>query len=114
MISHDRSTPFWYQLTQIRTSHNPEVAGSNPAPATEKSPGNGAFRLLILIPAASSCPTLARMRGCGPVRIGRSGPICRTGVVRLAGRGPSGQLSGTVVSAAAALQALKSTLDHIN
>jgi hypothetical protein len=27
-----------------RRAHNPEVAGSNPAPATEKGPGNGAFR----------------------------------------------------------------------
>ena len=26
-----------------RRAHNPEVAGSNPAPATEKGPGNGAF-----------------------------------------------------------------------
>ena len=27
----------------IATAHNPEVAGSNPAPATRKSPGNGLF-----------------------------------------------------------------------
>ena len=29
----------------IEAAHNPEVAGSNPAPATEKGPGNGAFPL---------------------------------------------------------------------
>jgi len=27
-------------------AHNPEVAGSNPAPATGKGPGNGAFPLI--------------------------------------------------------------------
>src|SRR5437588_1373001 len=31
-------------LTWQQTTHNPEVAGSNPAPATQKGPGNGAFR----------------------------------------------------------------------
>src|SRR5215831_15387170 len=30
----------------IEAARNPEVAGSNPAPATEEGPGNGAFRLL--------------------------------------------------------------------
>jgi hypothetical protein len=30
----------------IEAAHNPEVAGSNPAPATTKGAGNGAFRLL--------------------------------------------------------------------
>ena len=28
-----------------RRAHNPEVAGSNPAPATAEGPGNGAFRV---------------------------------------------------------------------
>ena len=28
----------------IEAAHNPEVAGSNPAPATAEGPGNGAFR----------------------------------------------------------------------
>jgi len=27
--------------------HNPEVAGSNPAPATSKGPGNGAFLFVV-------------------------------------------------------------------
>jgi hypothetical protein len=31
----------------IEVAHNPEVAGSNPAPATAKGPGNGAFSLVI-------------------------------------------------------------------
>ena len=30
-------------MTWQRTAHNPEVAGSNPAPATQKGPGNRAF-----------------------------------------------------------------------
>jgi hypothetical protein len=29
----------------IEAAHNPEVAGSNPAPATQKGPGNRAFSL---------------------------------------------------------------------
>src|SRR5919204_4090892 len=29
----------------IEAAHNPRVAGSNPAPATAKGPGNGAFRV---------------------------------------------------------------------
>ena len=28
---------------RIEAAHNPEVAGSNPAPATQKGPGNRAF-----------------------------------------------------------------------
>jgi hypothetical protein len=28
----------------IDAAHNPEVAGSNPVPATAEGPGNGAFR----------------------------------------------------------------------
>jgi hypothetical protein len=31
----------------IEAAHNPEVAGSNPAPATREGPGNGAFCLLV-------------------------------------------------------------------
>jgi hypothetical protein len=33
-------------LGLVEAAHNPEVAGSNPAPATAKGAGNGAFRLL--------------------------------------------------------------------
>ena len=33
-------------LTEQQTSHNPAVAGSNPAPATAKGAGNGAFASL--------------------------------------------------------------------
>ena len=36
----------------IEAAHNPEVAGSNPAPATAKGPGNGAFSLVIYTGAA--------------------------------------------------------------
>jgi hypothetical protein len=51
----------------IEAAHNPEVAGSNPAPATEKGPGNGAFFLVRLARleaprwtvAATLCPAEA-------------------------------------------------------
>ncbi len=33
-------------MTSIGWSHNPEVAGSNPAPATQKGPQTRAFRFL--------------------------------------------------------------------
>ena len=32
-------------MYRIEAAHNPEVAGSNPAPATEKGPGNRVFLL---------------------------------------------------------------------
>jgi hypothetical protein len=32
-----------------RMAHNPEVAGSNPAPATGKGPGNGAFLFFVRV-----------------------------------------------------------------
>jgi hypothetical protein len=32
----------------IEAAHNPEVAGSNPAPATAEGPGNGAFLFMSL------------------------------------------------------------------
>src|SRR5437867_5530272 len=47
---------------RIEAAHNPEVAGSNPAPATAKGAGNGAFRFSgvrsciptsLLLPAAA-------------------------------------------------------------
>jgi hypothetical protein len=31
----------------FEAAHNPEVAGSNPAPATAKGAGNGAFRMIV-------------------------------------------------------------------
>ena len=30
-------------VDSVEVAHNPEVAGSNPAPATAEGPGNGAF-----------------------------------------------------------------------
>src|SRR5829696_471951 len=36
------------RVYRVEAAHNPEVAGSNPAPATSKGPGNGAFRLLVV------------------------------------------------------------------
>src|SRR5437879_1952969 len=43
-----------------RRAHNPEVAGSNPAPATKEGPGNGAFRFCApLKPSQNFCPTFA-------------------------------------------------------
>src|SRR5215211_7490908 len=49
--------------TQSGVAHNPEVAGSNAAPATAEGPGNGAFRSLGGL--------------CGCRRAGRLGFECR-------------------------------------
>jgi hypothetical protein len=44
-------------------SHNPEVAGSNPAPAIGKGAGNGAFAVYKGKPRPQNfCPTFARQR----------------------------------------------------
>jgi hypothetical protein len=43
----------------IEAAHNPEVAGSNPAPATAKGPGNGAFLSLARAPWPCSCKPLS-------------------------------------------------------
>jgi hypothetical protein len=40
-------------LANLR-AHNPKVAGSNPAPATGKGPGNGAFGLLMAVPSVET------------------------------------------------------------
>ena len=48
----------------IEAAHNPEVAGSNPAPATSKGPGDGAFHYAVSKPVAvllsgdALCPPL--------------------------------------------------------
>src|SRR6266496_1125404 len=44
MLGDGLDKPISPQMTWIGWSHNPEVAGSNPAPATAKGAGNGAFR----------------------------------------------------------------------
>jgi hypothetical protein len=33
----------------IEAAHNPEVAGSNPAPATHEGPGNRAFFVSVIM-----------------------------------------------------------------
>src|SRR4051812_41848830 len=38
-----------------RRAHNPEVAGSNPAPATRKAPETGPFLFRVLIRQRESC-----------------------------------------------------------
>jgi hypothetical protein len=40
-----RNTAAW--VYTIEAAHNPEVAGSNPAPATSEGPGDGAFLLRV-------------------------------------------------------------------
>src|SRR5262245_56790082 len=54
-------------LYGIEATHNPEVAGSNPAPATQKGPGNGAFSCLGSCAGAKTfaqlCPRGRRWRG---------------------------------------------------
>src|SRR5262245_14205171 len=47
---------------RVEAAHNPEVAGSNPAPATAKGAGNGAFRSLSEQAANSSASVLASAR----------------------------------------------------
>jgi integrase len=42
LVPHDRVIEA-ERVYIIEAAHNPEVAGSNPAPATAKGPGNGAF-----------------------------------------------------------------------
>jgi hypothetical protein len=39
----------------IEAAHNPEVAGSNPAPATEKGPGNRVFLLERIVSVFYIC-----------------------------------------------------------
>jgi hypothetical protein len=43
-----------------RRAHNPEVAGSNPAPATPEGPGNGAFRVFRSTRGLTDAETFAR------------------------------------------------------
>ena len=50
----------------IEAAHNPEVAGSNPAPATEKGPGNGAFSF------GSTKLAMAQLGHFGPPRSSRN------------------------------------------
>src|SRR5213080_3730645 len=47
-------------------SHNPEVAGSNPAPATGKAPETGLFCSLIMIRRRNFCQLLPLRVGSGP------------------------------------------------
>jgi hypothetical protein len=54
----------------IEAAHNPEVAGSNPAPATRKGPGNRAF--LLLAPDPHQLPQASRTMGA--CRHGRTQP----------------------------------------
>src|SRR5215217_5490248 len=63
----DRRDAGWSSQV-ARRAHNPEVAGSNPAPATEKAPETGPF--LCLSPAAlrellpNFCPVPPRGGAC--------------------------------------------------
>src|SRR5215475_12255905 len=52
----------------IEAAHNPEVAGSNPAPATAKGAGNGAFRLLSEQAANSVSRPMPQTRSMGELR----------------------------------------------
>jgi hypothetical protein len=46
----------------IEAAHNPEVAGSNPAPVTQKGPGNRAF-LLERIVSVFTCAAVPQALG---------------------------------------------------
>jgi hypothetical protein len=75
MVARGSTTLYWPQVTQNATSHNPEVAGSNPAPATRKA-GDGAFLSLNhdrqgrLLP--NSCLWLTRCACLCPRRVSLS------------------------------------------
>ena len=43
----------------IEAAHNPEVAGSNPAPATQKAPETGLFRFTAAVGERTFCPSFA-------------------------------------------------------
>ena len=54
----------------IEAAHNPEVAGSNPAPATHEGPGNGAFLLRMQGTLCASASTSLVIKGRGePTRV---------------------------------------------
>jgi hypothetical protein len=59
--------PFLCCLTYQRRSHNPEVAGSNPAPATGKAPETGPFCF-----SAGEAPLKLLPNFCGRLRVGSS------------------------------------------
>ena len=46
----------------VEAAHNPEVAGSNPAPATAKGPGNRAFSLFLVARGETRRTGAARRR----------------------------------------------------
>jgi len=55
----------------VDTAHNPEVAGSNPAPATGKAPETGPFRLIEHRRAHNGCcPDVARSSRRGVADVG--------------------------------------------
>jgi hypothetical protein len=58
-IWRDVAMRIWPELTQKATAHNPEVAGSNPAPATGKAPESGLSVLSTGIACANFCPVFA-------------------------------------------------------
>ena len=61
----------------IEAAHNPEVAGSNPAPATAKGPGNGAFRSLGGYAAAGGRDGPGSSPAGSTVSCGRPRVACR-------------------------------------
>src|SRR5262249_2219885 len=68
-----------------RRAHNPEVAGSNPAPATTKAPETGPFVCLDENVRPNFCPIFARSHR----RVGRSA-LSRKVVRSLCARGRDG------------------------
>jgi hypothetical protein len=61
-------------LYTTEAAHNPEVAGSSPAPATAKGAGNGAFRFPPVEPLTAGSVVPMSMGGCscGAIRYGLS------------------------------------------
>src|SRR6266545_7973692 len=62
MLGDGLDKPISPQMTWIGWSHNPEVAGSNPAPATPKGPHTRAFCFLAEQQTSDLVPNLVPIR----------------------------------------------------
>jgi len=68
MLGDGLDKPISPQMTWIGWSHNPEVAGSNPAPAIAKGAGNGAFPFRHIRLGRDFCPNFCLGAGSPPGR----------------------------------------------
>jgi hypothetical protein len=94
------------EVTWICVAHNPEVAGSNPAPATRKARNARAFvfnlgskRELWTIAASTPTHSAGRLRFIAPPFVGERS-LVGAPAKELAGGRPSAQSSSVRISAA--------------